>query len=404
MVGALAGVKIVELAIWAAAPAGGGIMADWGAEVLKIEDPDGGDPFRAFLSTGVGAAQTSSINGSFESDNRNKKSVAADVRTKEGQEIVYRLVETADVFLTNFRPAALERYKMTYADLKARNPRLIYVGVTGYGPVGPEKDRAAFDYAGFWARAGMMATIGEPDAPPPGQRPAMGDHTSGITVAGATAAALFARERTGIGQEVQLSLYRTGMWVNSMDIQTALITRQNVPRLSRKNVGNPLFNCYRAKDDKWFQLVNLQSDRHWPAFCDVIDRPDLLRDPRFIDAAARRENGAALVAILDEALLAKTRAEWGALFDAAEVFWAPVQTVEDVINDPQAKANGGFVSAPISSGETIAMVATPIDFSATPAHTRTGAPELGQHTEEVLLAHGYAWEELAKLKTQGVIG
>lgn len=404
MAGALAGVTIIELAIWAAAPAGGGIMADWGADVIKIEDPQGGDPFRAFLSMGVGAAQASMINGSFESDNRNKKSITVDVRTEEGQAVVYRLVENADVFLTNLRPAALERFGMTYAHLKVRNPRLIYVGVTGYGPVGPERDRAAFDYAGFWARAGMMATIGEPDAPPPGQRPGMGDHTTSITVAGATAAALFARERTGQGQEVQLSLYRTGLWVDSMDIQTALISRQNVSRLSRKAVGNPLFNSYQAKDGKWFQLVNLQSDRHWPAFCEVINRPDLQRDPRFVDAAARRENGDTLIAILDETLTTKTRAEWGALFDAAGVFWAPVQTVEDVINDPQAKANGSFVSVPISSGETLEMVATPIDFGATPAHTHSGAPELGQHTEEVLLAYGYSWEEMAKLRERGVIG
>lgn len=404
MAGAFAGVTIVELAIWAAAPAGGGIMADWDAEVLKIEDPNGGDPFRAFLSTGVGAATSSNINGYFESDNRNKKSLTVDVRTKEGQEVVYRLVENADVFLTNLRPAALERFGMTYQQLKVRNPRLIYVGVTGYGPVGPERDRAAFDYAGFWARAGMMATIGEPDAPPAGQRPGMGDHTTSIAVAGATAAALFARERTGQGQEVQLSLYRTGLWVDSMDIQNALITRQNVSRLSRKDVGNPLFNSYRAKDGNWFQLVNLQSDRHWPAFCEVIQRPDLLNDARFVDAAARRENGSALVAILDVELLTKTRAEWGALLDAAGVFWAPVQTVEDVINDPQAKANGGFVPVQISSGETIEMVATPIEFSATPAHTLTGAPELGQHTEEVLLTHGYSWEELARLREHGVIG
>ncbi len=404
MAGALAGVKIVELAMWAAAPAGGGIMADWGAEVIKVEDPNGGDPFRAFLSTGVGAATASNINGSFESDNRNKQSVAIDIHSQTGQEVIYRLVEGADVFLTNLRPAALERYGMTYERLKARNPRLIYVGVTGYGPVGPERDRAAFDYAGFWARAGMMATIGEPDAPPPGQRPGMGDHTTAITVAGATAAALFARERTGLGQEVQLSLYRTGMWVDSMDIQTALISRQNVQRLSRKAVGNPLFNCYRAQDDKWFQLVNLQSDRHWPAFCEAIARPELIADVRFADAAARREHGSALIVMLDEVLATKTRAEWGAMLDAAGVFWAPIQTVEDVINDPQAQANGAFVPVQISSGETIEMVATPVDFSATPAHTRTGAPEVGQHTEQVLLAHGYSWEDIAQLHEQGALG
>jgi len=404
MSGALEGITIIELAIWAAAPAGGGIMADWGAEVIKVEDPNGGDPFRGFLSTGVGAATSSSINGSFDSDNRNKKSIAVDIHTAEGREIVYRLVEKADVFLTNLRPAAIERYGLTYSALKARNPGLIYVGVTGYGNVGPEKDRAAFDYAGFWARSGIMATMGEPEAPPPGQRPGMGDHTTAIAVAAATTAALFARERTRVGQEVQLSLFRTGMWVDSMDIQTALLNRQDIPRLSRTAVGNPLFNAYRAQDGKWLQLVMLQSDRHWPLLCRTIGREDLLRDPRFVDAAARREHGRALVEILDTVLITRTRAEWAALFDAAGVFWGPVQTVEDVIHDPQARANGAFVQIDHPSGQRIEMVATPIDFSATPAHTRHAAPEVGQHTEEILLAAGYTWEDLTKLREQKVIG
>ena len=404
MSGALEGVKIVELAIWAAGPAGGGIMADWGAEVIKIEDPEGGDPFRGFLSLGVGAASTSAINGSFDSDNRNKKSVAIDVRTKEGQEIAYRLIKATDVFLTNFRPAAIERYGMGYAKLKALNPRLVYVWVTGYGPVGPEKDRAAFDYAGFWARSGIMATIGEPDAPPPGQRPGMGDHTTSIAVVAATTGALFARERTGVGQEVWVSLYRTGLWVDSMDVQTALLNRQNVPRLSRTQMGNPLFNAYRAKDDKWFQLVNLQSDRHWPGFCKAVGRTDLVADPRFSDAAVRRENGPALIAIIDETLATKTRAEWATLFDAEGVFWAPIQTVEDVIHDPQAHANGSFVAVDHPTGQHIEMVATPIDFRSTPAQTLTAAPEVGQHTEEILLATGYSWDDLARLRERGVIG
>jgi len=404
MSGALEGVRIVELAIWAAGPAGGGIMADWGAEVIKIEDPEGGDPFRGFLSLGVGAASASAVNGSFDSDNRNKKSVAIDVRTKEGQEIAYRLMKDADVFLTNFRPAAIERYGMSYAKLKEINPRLVYVWVTGYGPVGPEKDRAAFDYAGFWARSGIMATIGEPDAPPPGQRPGMGDHTTSIAVVAATTGALPARERTGVGQEVWVSLYRTGLWVDSMDVQTALLNRQNVPRLSRTQMGNPLFNAYRAKDDKWFQLVNLQSDRHWPGFCKAVGRPDLIADPRFSDAAARRENGPALIAIMDEALATKTRAEWATLLDAEEVFWAPIQTVEDVIHDPQARANGSFVEVDHPTGQRIEMIATPIDFRSTPAQTLTAAPEVGQHTEEILLAAGYSWDDLARLREQGVIG
>ena len=403
MDGALTGIKVVEVAMWAAGPGGGAILADWGADVIKIEDPDGGDPFRGFLTTGIGSSSGLTINGAFEIDNRNKRSVAVNIRAEEGQAIVYRLIQDADVFLTNLRPAALERYHLDYETLRAHNTKLIYVGVTGYGKTGPERDRAAFDYAGFWARSGIMATMGEPDAPPPSQRPGMGDHTTTLSVAAATSAALFARERTGVGQEVGLSLYRTAVWVDSIDIQTALLTRQDIPRMSRKAMGNPLFNCYRAKDGKWLYLVMLQSDRHWPTFCEVIARKDLTNDPRFADTALRSQNAVELIAILDPIFVEKTQAEWALLLDTAGLFWGPVQTVEDVINDPQTKANGAFVPVAHPSGQQIEMVASPVDFSETPATIRHAAPGLGQNTEEILLTAGYSWEEMAKLRENGTV-
>ncbi len=403
MDGALTGIKVVEVAMWAAGPGGGAILADWGADVVKIEDPDGGDPFRGFLTTGVGATAGLTINAAFEIDNRNKKSVAVNIRTEQGQQIVYRLIQQADVFLTNLRPGALERYQLDYETLRSHNSKLIYVGVTGYGKTGPERDRAAFDYAGFWARSGIMATMGEPDAPPPSQRPGMGDHTTTISVAAATSAALFARERTGVGQEVRLSLYRTALWVDSIDIQTALLTRQDIARTSRKAAGNPLFNCYQAKDGKWLYLVMLQSDRHWSTFCETIGHPDFTHDPRFADTAARGQNAQALIALLDPIFAEKTQAEWAARLDDAGLFWGPVQSVEDVINDPQTRANGAFVPVDHPSGQHIEMVASPIDFSETAATIRHTAPELGQNTEEVLLAAGYSWEEMAKLREDGTI-
>ncbi len=403
MDGALTGIKVVEVAMWAAGPGGGAILADWGADVIKIEDPDGGDPFRGFLTTGVGATNGLTINAPFEIDNRNKKSVAVNIRTEEGQKIIHRLIQDADVFLTNLRPGALERYHLDYETLRAHNTKMIYVGVTGYGKAGSERDRAAFDYAGFWARSGIMATMGEPDTPPPSQRPGMGDHTTTLSVAAATAAALFARERTGVGQEVGLSLYRTAVWVNSIDIQTALLTRQDIPRMSRMAVGNPLFNCYKAKDGKWLYLVMLQSDRHWPTFCETIRRKDFIHDPRFADTALRNQNAAELIAILDPIFAEKTRDEWAARLDAAGLFWGPVQTVEDVINDPQTQANGAFVPVDHPSGQQIEMVTSPVDFSETPATIRHAAPELGQNTEEVLLASGYSSEEMAKLREDGTI-
>ena len=352
---------------------------------------------------GSTSSLTPPINGAFEIDNRNKKSIAVNLRTPEGQQIVYRLIQDADVFLTNLRPGALERYHLDYETLRSHNSKLIYVGITGYGKTGPERDRAAFDYAGFWARSGIMATMGEPDCPPPSQRPAMGDHTTTINVAAATSAALFARERTGVGQELRLSLYRTALWVDAIDIQTALLTQQDVPRTSRTAAGNPLFNCYQAKDGKWLYLVMLQSERHWPTFCETIGRADLIDDPRFVDADTRSQHATALIAVLDPIFAEKTRDEWAAILDNAGLFWGPVQTVEDVINDPQARANGAFVPVELPSGQQVDMMASPVDFSQTPASIRSLAPELGQHTEEVLLAAGYSWEEMAKLRKGGTI-
>jgi crotonobetainyl-CoA:carnitine CoA-transferase CaiB-like acyl-CoA transferase len=399
--GPLKGIKVVELGIWVAGPAAAAVLGDWGAEVIKIENPAGGDPVRALMALGIPFELP--VNPSLELDNRNKRSVTVNIQTPEGVAVVRRLLRDADVFVSNLRSAALRRAGLAYEDLRSENPRLIYAGISGYGTRGPEKDRAAFDYAAFWARAGAMASLGEPEGPPPSQRPAMGDHPAGLALAGAVAAALFHRERSGEGQEIHLSLFHAGMWMMATDVQTCLITGL-APSPTGRAVPNPLWNHYQAKDGKWFHLVMLQPDRYWPGFCEAIERPDLLADERYANVFTRVQHSQELIGLLDTIFATKTCAEWGEAFDRHGLVWGPVQSIAEVVHDPQAHANDVFAKVAHRSGDEIQLVRSPIEFSATPADIRHAAPELGEHTEEVLLETGYTWDDIAALKEKGAIG
>ncbi len=400
--GMLQGIKVVELGMWVAGPATAAVLGDWGADVIKIENPAGGDPVRGLMAMGIPI--TLPIHPAFELDNRNKRSVAVNIQTPEGRAVVRRLLRDADVFVTNVRQAALHRAGLAFADLRQENPRLIYALLTGYGTTGPERDRAAFDYAAFWARSGAMAALGEPDGPPPSQRPAMGDHLAGLSAAGAICAALFHRERTGEGQEIHLSLFHLGIWMMATDIETCLVTGVSPNPPSGRTVPNALWNHYKAKDGKWFHLVMLQPDRYWQRFCDAIDRPDLVTDERYAAILNRVQHSVELIALLDEIFVTRTLEEWAERFDRYELVWGPAHTVAAVVADPQARAIGAFEKVPHRSGEPIVLVRSPLEFSATPASIRRTAPELGEHTEEALLQHGYTWEEIATLKAQGAIG
>ncbi|MBI4514869.1 MAG: CoA transferase [Deltaproteobacteria bacterium] len=400
--GMLKGIKVVELGMWVAGPATAAVLGDWGADVIKLENPVGGDPVRGLMAMGIALALP--VHPAFELDNRNKRSVSVDLHTPEGCAVARRLLHRADVFVTNMRPAALQRAGLGAAEVRADNPRLIYALLTGYGTTGPEKDRAAFDYAAFWARAGAMACLGEPEGPPPSQRPAMGDHLAALSLAGAVCAALYHRERTGEGQEIQLSLFHAGLWMMATDIETCLVTGVGPnPPLGRA-VPNPLWNHYKAKDGKWFHLVMLQPDRYWPRFCQAIERTDLLTDARFADIMSRVQHCLELIALLDEVFATRPLAQWADRFDRYELVWGPVQTIAEVVRDPQARAIGAFEKLPHRSGDEIELVRSPIEFSATPPTIRRTAPELGEHTEDVLLEHGYNWDDIARLKEKGAIG
>lgn len=380
MAGPVAGVKVVELGVWVAGPAAGGILADWGADVIKIEPPTG-DPARMFgrmLGCDLG------LNPPFEMDNRSKRSVVLDLGTDEGRRTAFELLSDADVFLTNVRPGALRRLGLDFETVSAANPRLVYGLITGYGEDGPDADRAAFDVAAFWSRAGVAHLLTRPGDTPPFQRGGMGDHSAGMTMAAAVCAALLARERTGTGQLVTTSLYRQGAYTVSFDLNTYLMSGQPIAIGQRETMGNPCMNNYAASDGRRFWIVGLEPERHWPALCRAVGRPEWRDDPRFADARARAVNSTVLIAALDEIFATRPLDEWEQLFAGEpDFFWSPINTLEDVVADEQFHAAGGIVDVP-DGDAAVPMVATPADFHGTPWAPRSAAPELGQHTEEVL--------------------
>ncbi|KQH80092.1 CoA-transferase [Mycobacterium gordonae] len=380
MAGPVEGIKVVELGVWVAGPAAAAILADWGADVIKIEPP-AGDPGRMFgrmLGCDLG------VNPPFEMDNRSKRSVVLDLTTASDRQVALELLSDADVFITNVRPGALRRLGLDYQTLANDHPRLVYGLITGYGESGPDADRAAYDVAAFWSRGGIAHLLTRPGDTPPFQRGGMGDHSAGMTLAGAVCAALLARERTGTGQLVSTSLYRQGAYTVSFDLNTYLLTGQPIAIGERATMGNPCMNNYAAADGRRFWIVGLEVNRHWPALCRVVGRTDWLTDPRYADARARAANAAPLIAELDEIFATRPLDEWADLFAAEpDFFWSPINALEDIVADEQFHAAGGIVDVP-DGGAIVPMVATPADFHGTPWSPRSAAPQLGQHTDEVL--------------------
>jgi crotonobetainyl-CoA:carnitine CoA-transferase CaiB-like acyl-CoA transferase len=380
MAGPVDGVKVVELGVWVAGPAAGGILADWGADVIKIEPPQG-DPARTFSKM---FGSDMDVNPPFEMDNRSKRSIVLDLRTESGCTSALDLLAGADVFLTNVRPAALQRLGLDYEAISAHNPRLVYGLLTGYGTSGPDADKAAYDVAAYWARSGIASLLSRPGEPPPFQRSGMGDHLAGMNLAAGICAALYAREQTGTGQLVTTSLYRTGAYTVSFDLNMFLLTGQPIAIGQRDTMRSPLMNNYAAGDGRRFWIVGLETERHWPALCRVVDRPEWQGAERYRDAQSRARNAIELIAELDDIFATKSLDAWAEVFGTEpEFFWSPINTIEDVIGDEQFHAGGGIVDVPDGDG-TLPMIATPVDFDGTPWAPRSVAPELGEHTDEVL--------------------
>ena len=397
-------IRVVEMGLWVAGPAAGGILADWGAEVVKIEMPKG-DPMRKLFGALSGSKEDRCP--PFDLYNRGKKSIALDVNHPDGAALVQRLVATADVFITNMRPQFLQRVGLDHDTLLAKHPRLVYASLTAYGLEGPDRDAPGYDMAAFSGRSGLADRATPPGAAPPILPGGVGDNVSAITLVSGIMGALYHRERSGQGQLVSTSLLRTGIYSIGMDVATRVGLGRIATPPPRTKPQNPLMNTYCAADGKWFWLVGAESERHWPGIVLALGHPALENDERFATPRERRRNGTALVAAIDALTAKHTRSEWAAIFKQHDVWWAPINSVEDLLTDPQVLASGAFVHVPVAVGDTAPQdfngVATPVDFAVTPAGPTGPPPRVGADADALLQALGLSTGELERLRDAGVL-
>jgi crotonobetainyl-CoA:carnitine CoA-transferase CaiB-like acyl-CoA transferase len=398
--GVLDGVKVVELAEHGFVPSCGAILADWGAEVVKIERPTG-DPLRLVMQQGF-VADTGSFNFLWELYNRNKRGITLDLRLGEGRAAFDRLIADADVFITNFLPSARDKLHVTPEDLWKVNPTLVYAKGHGQGQRGADADLGGFDAISFWARGGVGDILTAPGAPLVMPRGAFGDAPSGAMLAGGVAAALFSRERTGKGVVVDTALLHTAVWQLSTDLTATAYLREEPRRLSAgKTLANPMVGPFQSGDEKWLMLNMLDDVRHWPPLCRALGHEDLIEDPRFADSDARRANAEELHAIFTETISSRPRAETVARLAAEDTLFSTMASPLEVIDDPQVVANGYLAQHPT---ETRARLATsPMQFDDAMTEIRRPAPALSEHTEEVLGELGYSADEIDSLRTVGAI-
>jgi crotonobetainyl-CoA:carnitine CoA-transferase CaiB-like acyl-CoA transferase len=376
MSGPLQGVKVIEMGVWVAGPAATGLMADWGANVIKVEPPTG-DPQR-FVFGALGVADQKGV-PPFEIDNRGKRSVVLDLRNDDDLQKMFALLEDADVFVSNVRPAGLARMGLDPESLTKRFPRLVYGQLTGYGATGPDVDKAGYDIGAFWSRSGLAHTTVAPDELPPAIRSGQGDHTTGLSMAAGVLAALFDRERTGKGRVVSTSLLRTGIYTLGWDVGVYLrFGKRQSTKSSRKNPA-PQMNCYRCADGRAFWLLGMEADRHFPGLLKAIGREELASVENFKNARARSINAGEFIAVLDEHFATQDYVYWTAQFDANDVWWAPLNSIAEAVADPQVIASGAFVDmTPQPDEDPYRAVNSPVDFSGySPKYGPV--PNLGEH-------------------------
>ncbi len=404
MKGIMNGIRVVEVAAWTYVPIAGAVLAEWGADVLKVEHPDVGDPQRGLVNSGLVPSGPGGVNHMIELPNRGKRSVGINLKTEEGHDLLLKLASTADVFLTNFRPQARAKLEIDVEDIRAVNPSIIYVRGSGLGQQGPEAERGGYDNSTFWGRGGPADIVTAPGEYPTSQPgPGFGDVIGGLTIAGGVSAALFHRERTGEAVTVDNSLLANGVWsVGATVLAADLFGFSRMPRGDRRKMPNPLVNNFKTKDDRFLSLIMLESDRYWGDLVTKIGRPDLADDPRFVDSAARAANCVECATLLDEIFASKTLEEWKPILLEVEGVWAPVQTADELLTDPQVLANGYLRDVESAAGTTFRMAASPLQFDEEPPDL-VRAPDHGEHTDEVLSELGLDMDSILELKIKGAV-
>ncbi len=385
---------MVEIASFVAAPAAGALLADLGAEVIKVEIPTG-EIYRYAVPRMAGYDSDFPEAPHFQMDNRGKRSLALDLTRPESRQALDRVIERSDVVLTNMLPARLERFGLDGSTLRSRWPRLIVAALTGYGREGDEANTPAFDYTAFWSRSGLMHQMHEPGSPPAFLRPGVGDHSAALSLTTGILAALRMRDRDGEGQDVDVSLLHIGYYIQGNDAAQSLVTRETPPRHDRRAPRNPIWNHYETKDGRWLFLVMIESDRYWPDLCVALARPDLAADERFTDAVARYRHSRELVDTLDAVFRERTLVEWEEILGRHRLIWSPVRTLAEAVEDPQARASGVFSRASHPVAGEFESVAPPMKLSAHRMDESPPAPGLGADAEQVLREAGLDDEEIA---------
>ena len=398
----LAGLKVIDAGSFIAAPAAATVMADLGADVIKLEPP-AGDPFR-HLRNAPGNPPCE-VDYGWLVDNRNKRGLVLDLKNESGREVLYRLIRDTDVFVTNLPLAARERLGIEYETLAQHNERLIYASLTAYGEQGPERLNTGFDSTALWARSGLMDMVRPtPDSPPVKSLPGMGDHPTAITLYAAIATALFRRERTGKGGYVTTNLMANGLWWNALHVQAMLCGAEFPRRPGREDAPSALHNFYRTADGRWLQLVVIPEDKRWPRLARAVGREDLIEDPRFATRPDRHANHRALIRELDDAFATADLATWRSRLDEHGVAYGVITTLRDIPEDRQMLESGALTPLDDPHAGASHVVSSPIWINGAPRRKPSRAPEIGEHSAEILREHGFSADEIEALRESGAIG
>ena len=393
--GILSGLRVIDCSTYIAGPAAAVILSDFGADVIKIERPPYGDPYRYLVQ--VQGMPVSDQNYCWMLDARNKRSVALNLSDPEAREALLKMVRGADIFITNYQPQLQRKFRLEYADLSAINPKLIYASVTGYGEIGEDAEKPGYDATAYWARSGLMHTMHNGDAEPVQSPAGFGDHPTSMTVFAGIMLALYRRQLTGEGSRVTTSLMANGAWSNSCLIQAALCGATFLPKWTRKNAINPLVNHYVTRDGARIFFCLLDPVRDWPNLCRALEFPELIEDPKFSTAAARRENSAELIAKMDHAFAQCDLSHWAPVLKKFDLIWGPVPSPAQVAQDPQPDQNHVFME--LAPG--LKTVQNPIRVEGLEKIAPRMAPGIGEHTRQVLGEIGYSEQDIQQMIERG---